>query len=48
MAVYPIAAGHPDLSGTYIPTLYATKLIIALYAATCLAQICNTDYEGKL
>ena len=46
MAVYPVAAGHPDLSGTYIPTLYAAKLLVEFYKATVFGAISNTDYEG--
>ncbi len=48
MAVYPVAAGFPDMSGTYIPTLYAKKLLIALYAATVFGAIANTDLEGTI
>lgn len=46
MAVYPVAAGHPDLSGTMIPTLYAMKLLVEFYKATVFGAIANTDYEG--
>ena len=47
MPNYPIASGHPDLSNlNWIPQLYASRLLIALYAATCIAAISNTDYEG--
>ena len=46
MAVYPVAAGTADLSGTYIPTLYASKMLVALYATLTVAAITNTDYEA--
>ena len=49
MANFPIASGHPDLSNLkYIPQLYASRLLVAFYAATCLASIANTDYEGQV
>jgi len=46
--VYPVASGHPDLSGTYIPTLYAMKLLVEFYKATVFGEIANTDYEGEI
>lgn len=27
MAVYPVAAGNPDYSGTFIPAIWSGKLI---------------------
>ena len=48
MAVFPVAAGHPDLSGNYIPTLYAAKLVVEFYITTVLNAITNTDYEGMI
>lgn len=48
MAVYPITAGHPDYSGTFIPTIWSGKLIKKFYDATVLSQISNTDYEGEI
>lgn len=48
MAVYPIATGHPDYSGTFIPEVWSGKLIEHFYDATVLAAISNTDYEGEI
>lgn len=48
MAVFPVAAGHPDLSANYIPALYSANLIVEFYDATVLGAITNTDYEGKI
>jgi len=48
MAVYPIASGHPDLSGNYIPTLYAALLLIEFYKDTVFGAIANTKYEGQI
>lgn len=45
---YPLAAGHPDLSGTYIPEIYADKLLVKFYAKTVWNLISNTEYEGKI
>lgn len=35
-------------SSSYIPTLYALKLVIAFYAATVFGAIANTEYEGEI
>lgn len=35
-------------SSSYIPTLYAMKLLIAFYAATVFGAIANTEYEGEI
>lgn len=43
-----VASGHPSYSGTFIPEIWSTKLLIKFYDATVLAAISNTDYEGKL
>ena len=43
MAVYPVAAGSTDLSGTYVPTLYVSKLRVALYNTLTFAAITNRD-----
>jgi hypothetical protein len=43
MAVYPVASGHPDFSGNYLPTIFASEMLIKFYEATVLAQIANTD-----
>jgi len=48
---YPIAAGSvvsPAYSGTFIPTIWSSKLIEKFYDATVLAAISNTMYEGEI
>jgi len=45
---YPTAEGHPNLSGSYIPTLYSTLLLVEFYKATIFGAIANTDYEGEI
>lgn len=45
---YPVAAGSPSYSGTFIPEIWSKKLIEKFYDATVLSQISNTDYEGEI
>jgi hypothetical protein len=51
---YPIDAStgsydtNSGLSGTYIPEIWAGKLLVKFYAATVFASIANTDYEGSI
>jgi len=45
---FPVTSGHPQYAGTFIPELWAGKLIENFYDATVLAQISNTDYEGEI
>lgn len=48
---YPVAAGSvvtPAYSGTFIPQIWSSKLVEKFYAATVLAAISNTDYEGEI
>lgn len=42
------AASNPALSGTFIPEIWSGKLIEKFYAATVLAAISNTNYEGEI
>lgn len=42
------ASGFPQNSGTLIPEIWSGKLLTKFYAATCLAEIANTDYEGEI
>lgn len=42
------AAGTPQYSGTFIPEIWSGKLLVKFYAATVLAAISNTDYEGEI
>ncbi len=48
MAVYPIVAGQPDLSGTYIPSVWSGRLLEEFYKITVFQQIANTHYEGEI
>ena len=41
------SAGTPQYSGTFVPEIWSGKLLVKFYAATVLAAISNTDYEGK-
>lgn len=46
---YPVAAGSPQYSGSMIPNaIWSGKLLVKFYAATVLAQIANTEYEGEI
>lgn len=45
---YPLAAGMPPQSGTFIPQLWAGKWLEKFYASSVLTQIANTDYEGMI
>lgn len=48
---YPVSNAYattPAYSGTFIPTLWASKLIAKFYAATMFGEIANTDYEGEI
>jgi hypothetical protein len=48
MAGYPTAVDTPNLSGTSIPTLYASSLLVAFYAASVFGAIATTEYEGQV
>ncbi len=48
MSGYPTAADHPNMSGGYIPTLYAQMLLVEFYKATVFGDIATTEYEGEL
>lgn len=52
MAVFPVAAGHPDYSSTstngFIPQIWSGKLVRKFYASTVFGEIANTDYEGEI
>lgn len=52
---YPISTApwagsnpNPAYSGTFIPEVWSGKLVEKFYAATVLAAIANTDYEGEI
>ena len=38
----------PQHSGTYIPTLYASMLLVEFYKASVFSEISNTEHEGEL
>jgi len=38
----------PAYTGTFIPEVWSGKLVEKFYAATVLAAIANTDYEGEI
>lgn len=46
--VFPVTSGHPQLSGNFIPELWAGKLIEKFYDSTVLSAISNTEYEGMI
>ncbi len=52
MAGMALAPGHPDYSATgasdFIPEVWSGKMQVKFYDATCLQQICNTDWEGEI
>lgn len=43
-----VAAGTPQYSGTFVPEVWSGNLLVKFYAATVLAAISNTDYEGDI
>lgn len=43
-----VAAGYPQLSGTFTPELWSDKLNVKFYEGTCLTEVCNTDWEGEV
>lgn len=42
------APGTPQYSGTFVPEIWSGKLLVKFYAATVIAAITNTDYEGEI
>jgi hypothetical protein len=47
--LYPAGSVAPDYqAGGFIPEIWSGKLIEKFYAATVLAAISNTDYEGEI
>lgn len=42
------ASGTPQYSGNFIPEIWSGKILVKFYAATVLAAISNTDYEGEI
>lgn len=52
MAVFPVAAGHTDMSSTssmgYIPQIWTTKMLRKFYKRSVFGSISNTEYEGVI
>jgi len=48
--IFPTGSTQPatPYSGTFIPQIWSGKLVEKFYAATVLAAISNTDYEGEI
>ena len=47
--LYPAGSANPNYSTSgFIPEIWSGKLIEKFYAATVLAAISNTDYEGEI
>lgn len=42
------ASGTPQYSGTFVPEVWASMLLVKFYASTVWAAISNTDYEGEI
>ncbi len=50
-AVFPVQAPfntNPAYSGTFIPTIWSTKLNVKFYAATTFGDVSNTNWEGEI
>jgi len=50
-AVLPVQSPYdtnPSYSGTFIPTIWSSKLNVKFYAASVFADICNRNWEGDI
>lgn len=45
---YPISQGQAAYSGSFIPEVWSSKLIVKWYDGSVVPQITNTDYEGEI
>lgn len=50
---YPVTSSgpfdtSPPYSGTFIPTIWSSKILANFYAASTFADVSNTDYEGDI
>lgn len=45
---FPAAPGVPNYSGTMIPELWSSQLLVKFYEETVLTGISNTKYEGEI
>ena len=48
MAVYPISAGSPDYSGTFLPEIWSSRINYKFYDQSVIPAISNTDWEGEI
>lgn len=48
MGDYAVASGFTSMSGTYIPEIWAGKMVVKFYKSTVFAAISNTDYKGNI
>lgn len=48
MADYAVASGMTSMSGTYIPEIWAGKMVVKFYLSTVFNPISNTDYQGEI
>jgi hypothetical protein len=49
--VYPVASPFtttPSYSGTFIPSVWSSKLNVKFYAATTFGDVSNTNWEGEI
>lgn len=47
-AVTPVTAPLNTYSGTFIPTIWSSKLNVKFYTASTFADICNRNWEGDI
>jgi hypothetical protein len=45
---YGAGAGVDGYTGKFIPEIWSGKLQVKFYAATCVTEICNSDWEGEI
>jgi hypothetical protein len=43
MGDYAVASGFTSFSGTYIPEIWAGKMVVKFYKSTVFGAISNTD-----
>lgn len=36
------------MTGTYIPVIWSSKMVLALYDNTCMSEILNTEFESEI
>jgi hypothetical protein len=45
---FPVASGVPSLSGSYLPIVYASMLLVEFYKSTVFGGIASTEFEGQI